>query len=276
MKLCYSTLACPDWNLRQIIDGAVSAGLQGVDFRGLGEEIDISKTAAFTRGLDKTLGMMRDMGLAIPCINTSVALVTPAADRWQTMLGEFQRYARLASRCGTRFVRVLGGRAPKELSGEEAMPLAIRHLRQLVKIAQPSHCMPLLETHDDWSVSSRVMEALHEFSPSEAGVLWDVELPFREGEKPLDTAQALQRYLRHIHIKDGICRENKSIPRLLGEGDIPLARCMAALRAVGYDDWICLESEKRWHVQETAEPEVCIPQFAYYMRKVLNVGEAAS
>jgi sugar phosphate isomerase/epimerase len=42
MKLTYSTLACPDWTLPQILDAAVAAGIAGIDFRGIGPELDIT------------------------------------------------------------------------------------------------------------------------------------------------------------------------------------------------------------------------------------------
>ena len=47
MKLCFSTLACPAWSLDQIIEPGVASGMQGVDFRGVGDEIDITKMPAF-------------------------------------------------------------------------------------------------------------------------------------------------------------------------------------------------------------------------------------
>ena len=274
MKLCYSTLACPNWTLEQIVCGAVDAGLQGIDFRGLGTEIDITKTAAFTGNLPATLALLRKNNLEVPCLHTSVILVTPGAERWQEMLEEFQRYARLAAHSRTPYVRVFAGSGPKQINAEESLSLAKRHLRQLVKIAQASGCMPLLETHDVWSTSESVLAAIQEFLPDEAGVLWDIEHTCRKGEAPRQTAQALKRYVRHVHFKDSVRRDGKSVQRLLGEGDIPLDQCMSALRAMGYEGWICLESEKRWQA-DAAEPEISLPQFAHYMCDVLGLNIAA-
>ena len=54
--------------------------------------------------------------------------------------------------------------------------------------------------------------------------------------------------------------------KLLGEGDLPLDRCIAALKSIGYDAWACLETEKRWH-PTAPDPEQSVPQFAAYMRE---------
>ncbi|HSV16662.1 MAG TPA: TIM barrel protein, partial [Tepidisphaeraceae bacterium] len=182
-------------------------------------------------------------------------------------LDEAQRYGRLAERAGTRLLRIFGGGLPKGMSREEGLIMAQRHLRQIVKICKAYGCVPILETHDDWATSTAVLELLHEFDPADVGVLWDVEHPWRRGESPADTARALRKFLRHVHVKDS--RGDERLPTLLGEGSLPLADAAAALRGIEYDGWYCLECEKRWD-EKAPEPEVSLPQFATYMRERWN------
>ena len=42
MKLSFTTLGCPDWTLQQIVENAAQMGYDGIDFRGLQQEIDIT------------------------------------------------------------------------------------------------------------------------------------------------------------------------------------------------------------------------------------------
>ena len=65
MKLSFTTLGCPDWTLRQIVENAAQMGYAGVDFRGLQDEIDISKTPEFTTQLNQTKTLFTDHGVAI-------------------------------------------------------------------------------------------------------------------------------------------------------------------------------------------------------------------
>lgn len=270
MKLTLSTLACPNWTLEQIVTAVSQAGIGGIDFRGLGDEIDITKLPEFNQRLPATLELLARHGLQMPCLNTSITLLTPATERWQMMLEEAQRTARLAEKTRTRFMRVFGGSVPRDMSQQQALMLARRHLRQLIKIAATFGCMPIIETHDDWSGSAGMLELLREFDPAEVGVLWDIEHPFRRGEKPSETFQALKRFLRHVHVKDSLRVNNKNSPRLLGEGDLPVRQCVSELIAAGYDGWYCLETEKRWHA-EAPEPEQSVPQFAQYMRSIAEL-----
>ncbi len=79
--------------------------------------------------------------------------------------------------------------------------------------------------------------------------------------------RALRPWLRHVHVKDAKREDGKSLPCLLGEGDLPLADLVRAVRDVGYDQWLCLETEKRWHATVAPEPEESLPQFVRFMGK---------
>jgi sugar phosphate isomerase/epimerase len=46
---------------------------------------------------------------------------------------------------------------------------------------------------------------------------------------------------------------------LLGEGEVPVQEMVALLAHGGYQGWVSVEWEKRWH-PEIEEPEVALPQ----------------
>jgi sugar phosphate isomerase/epimerase len=271
MKLALSTLGCPNWSLEQIVAVAREHGYGGLDFRGLGAEIDVTRLPAFNDDLPATIDLLKRHELRVACFNTSVTLVTPAPERWQMMLDECQRNARLCERLHTRFIRVFGGQLPRDVTHDEAIVLARRHARQLVKVCQPYGCQIVLETHDYWSPSSRAMELVHEFAPDEVGLLWDIEHPWRKNETPIATYETLKRYLKHVHFKDSHRvpdpnrPEGRSIPKLIGEGELPVADFWRVLTENQYDGWVTLESEKRWHA-DGPEPEQIFPQFARWVR----------
>jgi len=265
VKLAVSTLACPQWTLDEIIAAAARSGIGGIDFRGVGAEIDITHLTAFTVHLDKTLATLRAANLSMPCLNTSVTLLATPAARWEAMIEECHRYAKLAPKAGTPFVRVFGGSAPKDLDHREVLAMARRRLRQLVKVCQGRHCKPIVETHDDWCTAPEMLELLDGFDADEVGVLWDIEHSFRRGEAPELTPRRLGNFLAHVHIKDSVRIDGRSKPTLLGEGELPVRQCVMALREIGYGGFYSLETEKRWH-SDAPEPSESIPQFAAFMR----------
>ena len=204
MLLAVSTLACPDWTLRQIVNAFSLHSLAGIEFRGLGPEIDITRTPEFTSNIDATLALLRAARLQVPCFATSVTLVSPGPERWQAMLDEAHRYAELARQTHTSFARIFGGAAAVGMTDDEALTMARRHLRQVIKICKPRGLTPLLETHNTLATSLAMRRMLGEFDPAEVGVLWDVEHTTRAGESPDDVTQTLGRWIRYVHFKDSI------------------------------------------------------------------------
>jgi sugar phosphate isomerase/epimerase len=265
MKLAISTLVCPQWTLEKIVEAAAANRIGGIDFRGLGAEIDVTKLPVFNEQIETTLELLRSHRIVTPCLNTSVTLVTPAAERWQMMLEEAQRTVRLARKMQTKFMRVFAGAAVSGMSRGEAVQMGQRRLRQLVKMCNP--VVPVVETHDQWATAQQMLELVHEFDPGQVGVLWDVEHTHRAGENVEQTFSGMKRFVHHVHFKDSMWIDGKNSPRLLGEGDLPLKECCATLREGGYAGWICLETEKRWH-PEAPEPGVSIPQFARLMKQI--------
>jgi sugar phosphate isomerase/epimerase len=266
MNLSFSTLICPNWTLDQIFSAADKHGLQGIDFRGVTTAIDITRMPAFNDDLPRTLKRLASHNLQLPCFNTSIVLVSPAADRWEMMIEECRRYAALAEKTHTPLLRVFGGAALKGMSRDEALTLARRHLRQAMKAARVFGCRIAVETHDDWSTSDTLLPLLESFDPADVAVLWDIEHSARRGQSPADTAAALKPWIAHAHIKDSTLADGRRTPTLLGQGELPLAEFLAALKQIDYTGWLALETEKRWN-DEAPDPEQSLPDFMQYMRK---------
>ena len=45
MKLAFSTLGCPEWNLDQILAAARESGYEGVEWRGYQAEMELPRAA---------------------------------------------------------------------------------------------------------------------------------------------------------------------------------------------------------------------------------------
>ena len=88
------------------------------------------------------------------------------------------------------------------------------------------------------------------------------------GGDPLATLDRWGDRINHVHIKDARRRGDGWELVLLGEGEVPVAEALAAIRAGGYDGWYAVEWEKKWH-PEIEEPEVAFPHFARTIREYL-------
>lgn len=267
MKLSFTTLGCPDWTLRQIVENAARMGYAGVDLRGLLEDIDISTRPEFTTGLNETVQLFADHGVAISgiAISARYAVVDPAEREAQ--FDETRRNMELAAKLGTHIMRVYGGRVPEGHTVDSILPTLVDNLRQIGDEAEGYDVTLALETHDDWTDSSVFARLMAEVDHPRVRVLWDLHHPFRTNGEPGEVTYAnLAPYTVSIHVKDSIPTAEGHKYTLLGEGNVPLKEMLDMLVAGGYDGYAILEWEKRWH-RELAEPEIAFPQYVAKMHE---------
>jgi fatty-acyl-CoA synthase len=270
MKLSFTTLGCPDWTLRQIVENAAQMGYDGVDLRGLLEEIDISTRPEFTTGLSETRALFADHGVAISGIAISARYAVVDEAEKQRHFDETRRNMDLARKLDTHILRVYGGRVPEGHTVDSILPTLVENLREIGDEAEQYDVTLALETHDDWTDSSVFRRLMDEVDHPRVRVLWDLHHPFRtNGEAPEVTYANLAPYTVSIHVKDSVPNPDGSHTYvLLGEGDVPLTTMLDKLVEGGYDGYAILEWEKRWH-RELAEPEIAFPQYVAKMKEWL-------
>ena len=86
MRISFSTLACPDWTMPQIIAIAAGGGYDGIELRFVQGEDSLWKLPVFSgKELASTKRALADRGLTISCLDTSCRFHSPDATergRW--------------------------------------------------------------------------------------------------------------------------------------------------------------------------------------------------
>ena len=77
MKISFTTLGCPEWDLDTICRRGREYGYEGVDFRGLQETMDITQLPAFTSGVAQTRRQLADAGMEVSGISSSIRVCVP-------------------------------------------------------------------------------------------------------------------------------------------------------------------------------------------------------
>ncbi|MEK3890074.1 sugar phosphate isomerase/epimerase family protein [Bacillus sp. FSL K6-3431] len=267
MKLAFTTLGCPKWDLDTIITRAVEFGYDGVDFRGYLGEMEIYKLPEFSTNLKETKKRFDDASLEVPCFSSSVRLFTTSEIELENYLEELKQYGRLCREFNTPYIRVFGG-SIGETARPDAIDVVVNNLHKMLKVAEEFQVTLLLETHDDWTNCEYVDDVLKRIDSAYFNVLWDVHHPFRTvGESPELTLETLGDQIKYTHWKDSYIKEDARRGYqlcLLGEGDIPLESIYRLLQNKGYKGYYTLEWEKLW-CPEIEEPEIAFSQYTNYM-----------
>ncbi|MBS7624797.1 sugar phosphate isomerase/epimerase [Candidatus Bathyarchaeota archaeon] len=270
MKISFSTLGCPEWDLEKIIRSAAKMGYEGIEFRGLLEDLDISRRQEFTANLNKTKKLLADYGLSVSGISISARFAVVDPDEKREQFDETRRNMALAADLGAPIVRIYGGRIPRGFTHETIMPIIVQNLREIGDEAEDYGVTLALETHDDWVDTSLCAKLMREVNHKRVRILWDLHHPYRmRGEKPEETYKNIGQYAVSVHIKDSIVENNKVKYVLLGEGDVPIKEMLELLIKGGYDGYAIVEWEKRWH-PELLDPEIVFPQYLHKIREWLN------
>ncbi len=264
MKICFSTIACPEYSWVDIYSMAKDLNFDGIEIRGLGNDFAAYKAMPFTEAnRPKTMAKLKSMGLEISCLSSGCCLKD--VENADAAIAELTAYCQLAQQLGTPYIRVLADleAAPH---GEVDDAFVLSQLRRLVPIAESYNVTLLVETNGVYSDTKRLKALLDQVNSHKVAALWDMHHPYRyAGEAPMETAETLGEYIKYVHIKDSVIENGKTVYKMMGEGDLPIADMMAALASLHYTGYVSLEWVKRW-APYLSDAGIVFPQFAEFMK----------
>lgn len=271
LPLAFSTLGCPAWSWREILDRAANWGYAAIELRGLHGEMDLTRCPDLTRG--QLAARRRDLdalGLVISDLGSSARLHDPPGPARAAQLDEARRYIDLAHRLHAPYVRVFGDRVLPGQPREASVDRVIAGLHELGAHARGSGVSVLIESHGDYCDSPTLERILGAVGLPTAGLLWDAHhTVMMAHEGPPATFGRVGRYVRHVHLKDSLPQGNGVRYVLPGEGVVPLREIVRVLVAGRYRGYYCFEWEKVWH-PEIPPPEVAFPRFASLVGQFLT------
>ncbi|MGC8972409.1 MAG: sugar phosphate isomerase/epimerase family protein [bacterium] len=266
MKLSFSTLGCPNWDIKKIVDFARRYGYNGVELRGAGRQHISLEISPLERREIKNL--FEDNGIEICCISAYTRFASPIKEERDMNVEALVRYCELAKEMGSSIVRSFIGDVPKDVSELDYMSYIPEALHKVGEKIENLGIDVVVETHDYFSTGRLISEIIKKTKSRNIKALWDVWHPYKSGESPRETLEFLKPYLRHIHIKDAKKLDDSWQLVLPGEGDIPLVEIINLLKEVDYIGYLSFEWEKMWH-PEIPEPEIAFPRYIEYMRSIL-------
>ncbi|HHV98858.1 MAG TPA: sugar phosphate isomerase/epimerase [Clostridiaceae bacterium] len=268
MKISFSTLGCPDWSWEEITATARDFGFDGIEVRGIENEIYVPHAKPFTENnLKATLEKLERLNLEIPCITSSCYLFNKL--KINKYMREGMEYVDLAQKIGARYVRVLGDANP-EPSSEIDTAFVTENLCLLAQYAENKGVKILLETNGVFADSDTILSVIERVNSPALGILWDMHHPFRFMNEPVEkTYNSLKKYIEFVHIKDSVMEDGRVKYRMMGYGDVPVKTGLELLKAGGYEGYVSLEWVKRW-CMELEEPGIVLPHFINYVKNIIG------
>ena len=262
MKIAFSTLCCPNYEWKEIFSMATDLGFDGIEVRHIQE--DEAKSPFRYDKCDETAETLKKLKIEIPCLSTGGCL--KLNELWDETKAEILTYISIASKLGTKYIRILGDLHESPESEVDDAVICER-IKEIAPEAEKHNITLLVETNGVYANTERLCSLLNSVASDNVAALWDVHHPYRFfGETPETTLTNLGAYIKHVHVKDSVMTEDGKVEyKIIGEGDLPLNDIMLALKSINYEGYVTLEWVKRWYPDLT---DACIifPNFVDYMR----------
>ena len=274
-RLAFSTLGCPNWSWKTILETADRLGYAGIELRGIAGEMDLPKVPEFqgTR-LAETKKDLAALGITVVGLGASAAMHEKDPAAREKHFDEGRRFIDLAKQLGVPYVRMFGDRIPPGEAKDEVMKRVVDGFHQMTAHAKAAGVTVLIESHGDFTRSDDLVAILSRVNSPQFALLWDAHHTFAAGkEQPADTYAKLGKWVRHTHLKDSRPEGAERKYVLIGSGDVPVKEQVKVLVGAGYKGFYCLEWEKKWH-PEIEDPEVSFPQYAKVMAEYLAAAGA--
>ncbi len=267
-KLCFNTLACPDWSLKEVFENAQKYGFKAVEIRGIKGDVDILNSQSFAPSkISEIKRMAKDFDVKILNINSSVVLHEYEPEKRTKNLDAAKRYIDLAQQLECPFVRVFPDKFPKEKSKEFALDTIKSNYETLIDYCKGSKVKVLLDAHGDLVWSEDLQKMMQGLDKKHVGVIWDFfNMHLITKESPQKMYETLKSYIEIVQIKDGFFKPNNTYEyTLTSKGEVPIAEILRIIQGDNYKGFISFEWEKRWH-PELPNPEVALPHFVEFMK----------
>ena len=271
MKLAFSTLGCPDWDLAEVIAGARKYGYAGVELRALKGSLDLPGCDDFAaERIATTREFLKREGIEICCVDTSCTFHAVDASERAAQVNMALDHADLATKLGAPLIRVFPDKIQPGAQREETRDWIAACLRAVAE-RMPIDVDVALETHGDFARAEAAVEIVELANHRKVKLIWDVANSLAAGDTIESAAKIVQPHLAHIHLRDAkpVSGSEHWLPVLAGCGRVSFTDAVIAIRNLNYDGYVSFEWEKYWH-PEIEEPEIALPDFSNAIRDLLG------
>ncbi len=262
MKLSFSTKGWHDNSFEEFCDIAQDLKFEGIELHNIHNRLFTERDGAFhDYAAAATVRRLYERKLQIPCIDAigDIADADAAAD----CAAEIRRCMEIARNLKIPAIRLRAEASDNPSAVENVAAL----LGSLLEEAEEQNVTLLVETAGLFCNTADLRDLLDRFACDHIAALWNMAAAyFGAGETADDIIKNLGAYVRHVHINDGIATPDGVEYCLLGEGELPIADMMLALRSVNYDGFISLVWNPAW-CEELDDMEIIFSQFVGYMKQ---------
>ncbi len=195
----------------------------------------------------KVKQMLDSFGLKCSQLAAGNDFVLLDADAVRAQVERFRTICELAEILGTAIVRTEGGQPKDEVPEDRWVDAICGCIEKVLEFAEPMGITLAIDNHG-WITNNVdvLLAILERLNHPQVGTNLDT-MNYRWFGYPVEVLPYIYRrvapWVKHTHLKDGTGSRSEYKGCALGEGEIPLAAAVEALRQAGYRGVWCAEYE---------------------------------
>lgn len=270
MKIGFSTLACPNWNLERIVEQALAMGYHGVEIRGLEGELHLPLAPALSAKPEAVRKVFAEKKLELVCLGASASLTSRDENKLIAEKKALLEFIELASRLGCPYVRFFAGEVQKRDTANKAFTRMVDGVRGLADAAARQGVCLLVENGGDFRDSWSMWQLCDAVDHPGLRICWNQVHAMSVLESASFSLPRLRTKMALIHMGDARFDERgvliEHVP--LGEGDIDIKKQIEILKGLVYRGYLMYEWPKMW-VESLVGPEVALPKAAEFLKAAI-------
>lgn len=233
-----------------------------------------------------------DLHLEVSCIVSYASDYNQDDDiRRNAAIKECRHCIWIAKVLNAHFIRIYGG---SFLEGDSDFDLKkgylVESMRILADEAAKCNVNLVLENHFNTMTTGPQItyDIVKEIDRKNVGILYDqANIGFLSGEDYKKSIDIQKDKILYVHVKDFVFKEKGKkftagsvshvseedravITRIVGEGEVSWEKILPKLKEIGYDGYLSLEYERRWHPMDIPMADVGMEKSARYIRNIIK------
>lgn len=275
MKLGFSSLVCPEWDLETIVSNASAMGFDGVELHGLRGGPDRPGIPELSSHPDQVREMFKERNVELVCLGTSATLDSKHRAEIARQKATITEFAELAARLGCPYVCIQAGKVQRWDNRQLALSRIAEALISIVPVLSRYGVTLLVENGGDFVGSGDLWSLIDPAAHPSVRACWNQCHAMTGGERATVSIPCLGSKLDLIHLCDATF-DDRSVMlgyKPLGEGDTEVARQIELLRGIIYDRYLVFDWP-RLSVQSLPAAEFILPEVAKYLRGCVDEKQA--
>ncbi|MHC4092737.1 MAG: sugar phosphate isomerase/epimerase family protein [Planctomycetota bacterium] len=269
IKVGFSSMVCPAWDLNTILQQAASMGYDGIELRGLAGSFHLPDVPELVDDPGGIRQLVRETGVQLMCLGCSASFEPRDRKVLATSRRQMTETIELAGKLDCPYVRVFLGNAVGAENRGTLSRVAVE-LRDLAGFAVRHRTTILVENGGDFVTSQDLWLVIDAVGHPAIQACWNPLNALTRGEKPTVSIPRLGRRIAVCRLSDGqFDAQGRFVGyRPPGEGDADLARAIDLLKGICFQGWLLFEWPKM--IASLPEPDEVLPKVIAFVRERLE------